>query len=79
VSREWERETSPASYCYYTTSIKFMNWIKKVNGDILFIIMAVLYFDTRIPRGDTLQTVVDALVVVALVLIVLKNLLVRFK
>jgi len=56
-----------------------MNWIKKINGDILFIVVVVLYFISRTPREDSIQPTIDILIGIALVLMVIKYVMVRFK
>jgi len=56
-----------------------MNWIKKINGDILFIVVAVLYFAFRTPHEDSIQPTIDILIGIALVLMAIKYVMVRFK
>jgi len=55
-----------------------MNWLQKINSNILVLIVATLHIFTRQwPYGSGLQTVADVAIVAALVLMGVKYLLVR--
>ena len=57
-----------------------MQWIKRLLwSDFTMVIVAVLYFLTRNPRGDQLQVVADTVIVISLIVIGVKWALKRWR